>query len=74
MMTSPYRHRSAATSGTLRLRPDLTLRQNRSVMDLTWSGDEDAFRAEARSWLEANVPHGLPSGDTREGFALHLEW
>ena len=43
-------------------------------MDLTWSPEEDAFRAEARAWLEANVPRGLPSGDTREGFALHLEW
>ncbi|MEY2460192.1 MAG: hypothetical protein QOG30_2022 [Acidimicrobiaceae bacterium] len=43
-------------------------------MDLTWSAAEDAFRAEAREWLEANVPRGLPSGDTREGFALHLEW
>ena len=43
-------------------------------MDLAWSPEEDAFRAEARAWLEANVPHGLPSGDTREGFALHLEW
>jgi alkylation response protein AidB-like acyl-CoA dehydrogenase len=43
-------------------------------VDLTWSDDEQAFRAEARAWLEANVPHGLPSGDTREGFALHLEW
>jgi len=43
-------------------------------MDLTWSPEEDAFRAEARAWLESNVPRGLPSGDTREGFALHLEW
>ncbi len=43
-------------------------------MDLTWSPAEEAFRAEARAWLEANVPHGLPSGDTREGFAAHLEW
>ena len=43
-------------------------------MDLTWSESEDAFRAEARAWLEANVPQGLPSGDTSEGFALHLEW
>src|SRR6185437_7522107 len=24
--------------------------------------------------LAANVPRGLPSGDTREGFAAHLEW
>ncbi len=43
-------------------------------MDLTWSPAEEAFRAEARTWLEANVPTGLPSGDTREGFAAHLEW
>jgi alkylation response protein AidB-like acyl-CoA dehydrogenase len=43
-------------------------------MDLTWTDEQEAFRAEARAWLEANVPHGLPSGDTREGFALHLEW
>jgi alkylation response protein AidB-like acyl-CoA dehydrogenase len=43
-------------------------------MDLTWSADEEAFRADAREWLEANVPRDLPSGDTREGFALHLDW
>ncbi len=44
-------------------------------MDLTWSPAEEAFRAEARAWLEANVPaEPLPSGDTREGFARHLEW
>jgi alkylation response protein AidB-like acyl-CoA dehydrogenase len=50
-------------------------------VDLTWSADEDAFRAEARAWLEANLaewkaPLGgeVRSGDTREGFAQHLEW
>ena len=44
-------------------------------MDLTWSEEDDAFRSEARSWLEQNVPRpALPSGDTREGFAQHLEW
>ncbi|HPB45723.1 MAG TPA: acyl-CoA dehydrogenase family protein, partial [Microthrixaceae bacterium] len=44
-------------------------------MDLTWTSDEQAFRDEARAWLEANVPNPpLPSGDTAEGFALHLEW
>jgi alkylation response protein AidB-like acyl-CoA dehydrogenase len=44
-------------------------------MDLTWSPEEQAFRAEVRSWLGANVPaEPLPSGDTREGFARHLEW
>lgn len=43
-------------------------------MDLTWSPAQREFRREARDWLEANVPRGLPSGDTREGFAAHLEW
>lgn len=44
-------------------------------MDLTWSDEDEAFRAEARSWLEANVPRpALPSGDTRAGFALHVDW
>jgi alkylation response protein AidB-like acyl-CoA dehydrogenase len=44
-------------------------------MDLTWSEGDEAFRAEARTWLEAHVPGPTwPSGDTRDGFALHLEW
>jgi alkylation response protein AidB-like acyl-CoA dehydrogenase len=44
-------------------------------VDLTFTDEEEAFRAEARAWLEANVPRPpLPSGDTREGFALHKEW
>ncbi|MCW2573285.1 MAG: acyl-CoA dehydrogenase domain protein [Frankiales bacterium] len=44
-------------------------------MDLTESAEESAFRAEARAWLADNVPASpLPSGDTREGFALHLDW
>ena len=43
-------------------------------MDLTWTEEEEAFRAEARAWLAANVPRGLPSGDTAPGFALHREW
>jgi alkylation response protein AidB-like acyl-CoA dehydrogenase len=44
-------------------------------VDLTESPAEQAFRREARAWLEANVPSpALPSGDTREGFAAHLEW
>ena len=43
-------------------------------MDLSWSDEQEAFRAEARGWLEANVPTDLGSGDTREGFARHLEW
>ena len=44
-------------------------------MDLTYTPEEEAFRAEARSWLEANAPKpALPSGDTAEGFARHREW
>jgi alkylation response protein AidB-like acyl-CoA dehydrogenase len=44
-------------------------------LDLTDSPQEAAFRTEARTWLEENVPReGLSSGDTREGFARHLEW
>jgi alkylation response protein AidB-like acyl-CoA dehydrogenase len=44
-------------------------------VDLTFTEEEQAFRAQARAWLETNVPRpALPSGDTREGFALHKEW
>jgi alkylation response protein AidB-like acyl-CoA dehydrogenase len=44
-------------------------------VDLTWSAAEREFRDECRTWLEEHVPsEPLPSGDTREGFALHLEW
>ncbi|MFI0793871.1 acyl-CoA dehydrogenase family protein [Micromonospora rubida] len=44
-------------------------------MELTDTPTEAAFRAEAQEWLRANVPATpLPSGDTREGFARHVEW
>ena len=44
-------------------------------MDLTFTTAEEQFRAECRDWLAAHVPRpALPSGDTREGFAAHLEW
>ncbi|HEX8802795.1 MAG TPA: acyl-CoA dehydrogenase family protein [Acidimicrobiales bacterium] len=52
-------------------------------MDLTWSDEERAFRAEARAWLTAHLAawqerHGgaaaIGSGDTRAGFAQHLDW
>jgi alkylation response protein AidB-like acyl-CoA dehydrogenase len=51
-------------------------------MDLRFTPSEDAFRTECRQWLEANNPNkgsangirGLPSGDTREGLAPHLQW
>jgi alkylation response protein AidB-like acyl-CoA dehydrogenase len=44
-------------------------------VDLDFSAEQDAFRAEARAWLAANVPAGpLPSLETEEGFAAHREW
>jgi alkylation response protein AidB-like acyl-CoA dehydrogenase len=44
-------------------------------MDLTLSESELAFQAEAREWLQANVPtEPLPSMDTAEGWRLHQEW
>ncbi|HEY3000395.1 MAG TPA: acyl-CoA dehydrogenase family protein, partial [Acidimicrobiales bacterium] len=52
-------------------------------MDLTWSPGENAFRAEARAWLAENLAAwhaevggegAIASGDTREGFAQHLDW
>lgn len=48
-------------------------------MDLNWTESDEAFRAECRTWLEANVPphegpDAIGSGDTKDGFARHLEW
>jgi alkylation response protein AidB-like acyl-CoA dehydrogenase len=44
-------------------------------MDLTYTPEEEAFRQEVRSWLEAHVPQQpLKSFDTREGFRRHREW
>ena len=43
-------------------------------MDLNFTIQENEFRDECRTWLEENIPRSLPSGATREGFALHLEW
>ncbi|MGW5252235.1 acyl-CoA dehydrogenase family protein [Streptomyces sp. NPDC004012] len=44
-------------------------------MDLTHSPADEAFRAEARSWLAAHVPSvPLPSLETAEGFAAHRAW
>ena len=44
-------------------------------MDLTLSETELAFQAEARAWLEANVPaEPLPSMDTAAGFRAHQQW
>ena len=44
-------------------------------MDLTYTPAQQAFRAEARSWLTANVPRvPLQSFDTEQGFAEHRAW
>ena len=44
-------------------------------MDLTFTAEEEAFRQEARTWLEAHVPsEPLPSMDGAEGFEAHRGW
>ncbi|MCU1352935.1 MAG: acyl-CoA dehydrogenase domain protein [Acidimicrobiales bacterium] len=50
-------------------------------MDLTWSADEEAFRAGARAWLDVELAAWrdrcggrILSGDTAAGFAQHLDW
>lgn len=44
-------------------------------MHLTATAAQDEFRAEARDWLRGNRPLGpMPSGESREGFATHLQW
>ena len=44
-------------------------------MELRYTAAQDAFRREARDWLEAHVPaQPLASFDTREGFEQHRRW
>ncbi|MGW1067265.1 acyl-CoA dehydrogenase family protein [Streptomyces aureus] len=44
-------------------------------MDLDLSPADEAFRAEARAWLDAHVPAvPPPSLETAEGFAAHRVW
>ena len=45
-------------------------------MKLEYTPEQQAFRAEVRAWMEANVPSGpLPSFDlTQEGFEAHRTW
>ncbi|MGW0698350.1 acyl-CoA dehydrogenase family protein [Streptomyces sp. NPDC002867] len=44
-------------------------------MDLDFTAEEEAFRAEARAWLATRVPPApLPSLETAEGFAAHRAW
>ena len=44
-------------------------------MHLTYTAEQQAFRAEVRTWLEGHVPkERLPSFDTAEGFEAHRAW
>ncbi len=44
-------------------------------MDLTYTPEQEAFRVEARAWLETNVPsEPLVSFDLARGFEQHREW
>src|SRR5215212_3882199 len=44
-------------------------------MDLTHSPADEAFRDEARTWLEAHKPElPMPPGDSVEGFPVHRAW
>ena len=44
-------------------------------MDLSYTDEQQAFREEVRSWLEANAPaQALQSFDTELGFEQHREW
>ena len=44
-------------------------------MHLSYTLEQNAFRAEVRAWLQANAPRNpLASYDTREGFKQHRQW
>ncbi|HVW31163.1 MAG TPA: acyl-CoA dehydrogenase family protein [Acidimicrobiia bacterium] len=44
-------------------------------MDIGWTPEEEAFRAEVRGWLAANKPAlPMPSGDSAAGVGVHLDW
>ncbi len=45
-------------------------------MDLRFTAGQEAFRHEARAWLQTHVPApgSLPSFDTEEGFEAHRAW
>src|SRR5712692_6641731 len=47
-------------------------------MDLTWSSEEEAFRAEVRGWLEANAPKDHVDedeySDDRQSFEFRRDW
>jgi alkylation response protein AidB-like acyl-CoA dehydrogenase len=43
-------------------------------MDLTLNQEEQAFRDEVRSWLDANHPGAAPEGDDQARFEFEREW
>src|SRR5580704_17599423 len=45
-------------------------------LDLTYTPEQKAFRAEVRAWMDKHVPkEPLPNFDmSREGFEAHREW
>ena len=44
-------------------------------MDLTYTHEQQVFRQEVRSWLDAHVPQSpLQSFDTAAGFGQHRQW
>ena len=44
-------------------------------MDLAYTPEQQAFRAEVRAWMEANVPkEPLVTLECKEGFDQHVEW
>ncbi len=43
-------------------------------MDLEFTPEQEAFRAELRAWLLEKAPRGLPSSGTREGIDAHRDW
>jgi alkylation response protein AidB-like acyl-CoA dehydrogenase len=44
-------------------------------MDLNYTDEQQAFRAEVRAWMEAHVPkEPLVTLECREGFDQHVEW
>ena len=44
-------------------------------MQLSYTPEQNAFRAEVRAWLAAHAPSSpLASYDTREGFEQHRQW
>ena len=44
-------------------------------MQLNYTSEQNAFRAEVRDWLQTHVPREtFASHDTKEGFEQHRQW